>query len=72
MEGEYLFTLSYEGEGLASDSEQSKTHNIFALDNGQYAAMPNNMCLFKDNWFAYDKLTLPNYRRSSKRYAAGG
>lgn len=68
----YLFTISYSGEGLAQDPEQYKTHNIVALYNGQLAALPNNHCLFKDNWFAGVPTNWPKYNRRTIRYKSGG
>lgn len=70
----YLFTLYYHGEGLAEDPEQSKTHNVVVLENGQLAALPNNKCLFIDNWFASNEggAKWPPYRRRTKFYRAGG
>lgn len=68
----YLFTISYSGGGLASDPEQFKTHNIIALYNGQLAALPNNHCLFRDNWFAYTPKQWPNYTRQTTSFKPGG
>lgn len=68
----YLFTISYHGEGLASDPEQNKTHNIVALYNGQLAAIPNNHCLFRDNWFAGVPAAWPKYNRQQITYKSGG
>jgi hypothetical protein len=69
----YLFTLAYSGDGLAEDPEQSKTHNVVVLENGQLAALPNNMCLFIDNWFSTSGgINWPSYKRRHKYYRAGG
>lgn len=70
----YLFTITYTGEGLAEDPEQSKTHNLVVLENGQLAALPNNMCLFVDNWFVSNDngTKWPKYKRRSNFYRAGG
>ena len=62
--GRYLFTVDYQSQqGLADDPEQFKTHNIIALDSGQIAALPNNMCLFKDGFFAQGNEWPKEYRR---------
>lgn len=66
MKGIYQFTVDYHGEGLAQDPEQYKTHNIIMLENGNYAAMPNNMCVFKDDYFTED-LNI-NLKRTTKYY----
>ena len=68
----YLFTISYSGDGLASDPEQFKTHNIIALYNGQLSAQPNNHCLFRDTWFAYTPKEWPKYDRQKIVYKSGG
>lgn len=70
----YLFTINYQGTGLADDPQQYKTHNIVEISNGQLAAMPNNYLWFSDNWLfdekkAKEKFT---YKRSAKRYEPGG
>lgn len=67
----YLFTIPYCGRGLAEDPEQTKTHNIMALYNGQLAALPNNHCLFQDNWFVGVPKTWPPYSRREIRYKPG-
>ena len=66
----YLFTINYQGDGIAEDPEQYKTHNIVVLNNGQLAAVPNNIMKAKDNWFSTDKKM--KYARIKKHYFAGG
>lgn len=68
----YLFTINYEGDGLAEDPEQYKTHNVVVLKNGQLAALPNNYIRFLDNWFANDDEKTDNYRRSRIHHFPGG
>lgn len=69
--GTYLFTIDVMGQGLSEDPEQYKTHNVIELDTGELVAYPNNMLLFKDEFFTKtDKF--PNYRRSNNFYLAGG
>lgn len=48
--GRYLFTIDYSGEGLAQDPEQHKSHNIIATEDGPLVAMPNNYCVFTDQY----------------------
>lgn len=67
----YLFTINYEGQGLAEDPEQYKTHNIIVLENGQLAALPNNYIKVKDAWLSGQDTT-EGYSRSNKYYFAGG
>lgn len=67
----YLFTIDYHGEGLAQDPEQSKSHNILVTDHGQLLAMPNNYCLFRNEWFTGGRLAFPTWlRRQSAYYRA--
>lgn len=66
--GRYLFTIDYQGEGLAQDPEQHKTHNIIALESGQLVAMPNNYCLFKDEYFTDESLEPKHLRRTTAYY----
>jgi hypothetical protein len=70
--GYYLFTINYQGSGLADDPEQYKTHNIVVLENGRLAAMPNNYLRFKDNWFSYEASEPVAYKRSPEYFFAGG
>lgn len=72
MPGHYLFTIDYAGSGLAEDPEQYKTHNIIQLDNYHLAALPNNHCLFQDNFFTVNDKGWPRYARNTKYWTAGG
>lgn len=73
LNGSYWFTIDYHGDGLAFDPEQTKTHNIIALENGQLAALPNNYIVFSDNWFADRKdQTMFPYKRLNKKFFPGG
>lgn len=68
----YLFTINYQGGGLADDPEQFKTHNVIVLDEfGVLAAVPNNYMKVADNWFGAN-IDTRNYRRNNKHYFAGG
>lgn len=70
MRGKYLFTVDdYYADlnslplGYATDLS-SKCHHIIKLDNGNFAAYPNNYCRFHNLNFvdAYDKKTPPKYK----------
>jgi hypothetical protein len=61
LEGKYLFTLDWtEGDyqtlnfGYSAMPDQSKTGNVLALDNGNYAIQPNNRCRFFDSNMGVD------------------
>ena len=70
--GNYLFTINYQGNGLAEDPEQYKTHNIIVLESGRLAALPNNYLRFKDNWFSYQANQPVEYKRMPDFYFPGG
>jgi len=61
--GRYLFTIDYFDGDYSEDPEQHKTHNIFELESGAFAAVPNNHVLFKDKHFTVDSADPPAYAR---------
>lgn len=48
--GEYMFTVDYYGSDVAEDAGHAgwKCHHVLALDNGCYAALPNNRVAFAE------------------------
>lgn len=52
--GQYLFTVDFCADGMDLDTgftetaEEHKSFNFIKLDNGQFAAQPNNRCLWYD------------------------
>jgi hypothetical protein len=69
--GNYVMTVDYHSpRGFADDPEQYKAHHIVVLENGQFAALPNNYLLFTDKFFADVKEFPKHYRRQSKFYFA--
>lgn len=50
-DGTYLFTIDPCSGGFSETPEQHKTWNVIALDNGNFAAQPNNRCFFLDSHF---------------------
>ena len=71
LNGRYLFTIDYSGDGLADDPEQYKSHNIIVLSNGNMVALPNNMCLFEDGHFTGELKEFPKYKRNLNYYMPG-
>lgn len=69
--GKYLFTLDYTDGNYSEDPEQHKTHNVIALEDGRFAAMPNNYCRFLDSHFTVESLPVAHYRRQSEYWTAG-
>lgn len=69
--GNYLFSINYQGAGFAECPEQYKTHNIVVLENGQFAALPNNYMQIIEPWFTSEVVAL-KYKRDVNFYFAGG
>ena len=74
--GEYLFTI----DNCHADSntlntsysevpEEHKSFNILELDNGHYAAQPNNRVIFYDKSLTPAKTLQPDFKVSTKYYS---
>jgi len=74
--GEYLFTI----DNCHADSntlntsysevpEEHKSFNILELDNGHFAAQPNNRVLFYDKSLTPAKTLLPDFKVSTEYYS---
>lgn len=70
--GRYLATIDYSKGLYAQDPEQHKTHNIVELENGFYAALPNNYCKFEDEHFTKDDADCSHYRRNKMYWRSLG
>lgn len=71
MRGTYMFTIDTisSGLGYADDPEQHKSFNAIALENGQFALLPNNRCQFVDSAMTGSiNPPLPKFKVASKRY----
>jgi len=72
--GTYLFTVDNCGAddqmdfGDSEDSENHKSFNFLELDNGQYAAQPNNRCIFFEAASNPPELKFPDFRVCTKEY----
>lgn len=66
--GKYLFTIDYNGHGLAEDPTEYKSHNVCVLEDGNLIAYPNNYLLFTDGFFT-EINGWPEYRRSDKYWS---
>lgn len=57
-------------DGFSRYPAEHKPLNMIELENGQFALLPNNFVLFKDNHFTNDsaKINLKNYRRGEEVY----
>tara|TARA_Y100000361_G_scaffold93709_1_gene83662 strand:+ start:654 stop:1343 length:690 start_codon:yes stop_codon:yes gene_type:complete len=73
--GDYLFTVDSAHEepniidcGYSEYPEQHKSFNIIQLDNGHFAAQPNNRVIFYDKSLSPDDMKFPDYKVSTKIY----
>jgi len=77
--GKYLFTIDscHADTNILNVSysevpEEHKSFNILALDNGHYAAQPNNRCLFYEKSMTPSKMLQPDFKVSTKYYSVEG
>lgn len=73
--GEYVFTIdSCHSEpnelnvSLSQTPNEHKSFNIIKLDNGQFAAQPNNRILFYDQSLTKKGLNKPDFKVSTKEF----
>jgi hypothetical protein len=73
--GNYLFTVDHSSPDLniidtsyAEWPEDHKSFNFIELDNGQYAAQPNNRCLFYDAASNPANMKFPDFKVCTKKY----
>lgn len=73
--GKYMFTIdtchSEPNElnvGLSQTPNEHKSFNIIKLDNGQFAAQPNNRVLFHDQSLTPHGLSKPDFKVSTHDY----
>ena len=74
-QGNYLFTVDNAHPdrnildmGYSEWPEDHKSFNFIELDNGQYAAQPNNRCLFFDAASNPKELKFPDFKVCTKKY----
>ena len=73
--GNYLFTVDHSSPDLniidtsyAEYPEDHKSFSFIELDNGQYAAQPNNRCLFYDAASNPTNMKFPDFKVCTKKY----
>ncbi len=70
--GTYLFTIDTVSDnecyGYTEDPEQHKSFNLIALENGQFAMLPNNRTRFIDASMTPANPPIPKFKVASKRY----
>lgn len=74
--GEYLFTIdnahpdnSVLDINFSEHDPEHKSFNIIKLDNGQFAAQPNNRVVWRDSSLTPDKLKQPDFKVCTQNYA---
>lgn len=75
-EGEYLFTIdschsesSTLNTNFSEYDPEHKSFNIIKLDNGQFAAQPNNRIIWKDSSLIPIETKKPDFKVCSQNYA---
>lgn len=73
--GEYMFTLDTCNPDpripdftLSETVDEHKSYNVLRLDNGQFAAQPNNRCRFYEPAFNPREMKLPDFMVATKKY----
>ena len=73
--GSYMFTVDHSSPdsnildtSYAEWPEDHKSFNFIELDNGQYAAQPNNRCIFYDASSNPKLMKFPDFRVCTKKY----
>ena len=74
--GEYLFTIdnahpdkSVLDINFSEHDPEHKSFNVIMLDNGQFAAQPNNRVIFRDSSLTPYKLKMPDFKVCTQNYA---
>jgi len=74
--GEYLFTIdnahpdtSVLDINFSEHDPEHKSFNIIKLDNGQFAAQPNNRVVWRDSSLTPSKLKQPDFKVCTQNYA---
>ena len=77
--GWYMFTIdscnSTNKEinvGYSETPSQHKSFNILKLENGHFAAQPNNRVIFYDKSLSPSEMKMPDYKVSTKEYSVEG
>jgi hypothetical protein len=73
--GEYLFTIDtahpddgFLDVGFSQHDPEHKSFNIIKLDNGQFAAQPNNRILWKDSSLIPTNIRRPDFKVCTQNY----
>lgn len=73
--GDYLFTVDFCSPDFSvldttftETAAEHKSFNFIRLDNGQFAAQPNNRCLFYDQSLVSGQMKMPDFKVCTKIY----
>jgi hypothetical protein len=55
--------------GFSETVEEHKSYNFIKLDNGQFAAQPNNKVLFYDSSLTVPEFKRPDFKIATKLYS---
>jgi len=73
--GEYLFTIdnahrdrSLIDINFSEEDPEHKSFNVIELDNGQFAAQPNNRVIWKDSSLTLDDTKTPDFKVCTQNY----
>lgn len=74
--GQYMFTVDfcqpnpdYLDTTFTETAQEHKSFNFIRLDNGQFAAQPNNRCLFYDQSLVSSTMKMPDFKVCTKIYS---
>jgi hypothetical protein len=70
LPAKYLFTIDFEGNALAEDFSQHKHLHVLQVEQGWFAAVPNNRVLSVDTAFERPCETLPRFESLEHLYTA--
>ena len=75
-DGEYIFTIDNAHPdtnvldmNFSEHDPEHKTFNIIQLDNGQFAAQPNNRIIWRDSSLTPEDLKTPDFKVCTQNYA---
>ena len=70
LNARYLFTIDFEGNALANDAQQHKQLHVLQVEQGWFAAVPNNRVLSVDEAFEKPCEQLPRFESLEHLYTA--
>ena len=76
--GRYMFTVDFCADEMSLDTgftetaEEHKSFNFIQLDNGQFAAQPNNRCLWYDQSLIPAETKFPDFEAAQKLWTVDG